>query len=139
LPVKVAQVEQQPKTLADLGAQIDEWLRSQNDFVNADQFAGILRTLLKLAQDNTERGDLKILNRSMQELRHAFSIFAPYRHLRKVSIFGSTRVQENDPYYDLARSVAQELAQAGLWSLPARVPTSCRPGTKAPEESGVSA
>jgi hypothetical protein len=70
-------LEQQTKTLADLGAQIDEWLRTQNDFVNADQFAGILRTLLKLAQDNTERGDLKILNRAMQELRHAFSIFAP--------------------------------------------------------------
>ncbi len=107
-------MEQQTKKLADLGAQIDEWLRTQNDFVNADQFAGILRTLLKLAQDNTERGDLKILNRAMQELRHAFSIFAPYRHLRKVSIFGSTRVQENDPYYDLARGVAQELAHAGF-------------------------
>ena len=107
-------VEQQNKNLADLGAQIDEWLRAQNDFVNADQFAGILRTLLKLAQDNTERGDLKILNRTLQELRRAFRIFAPYRHIRKVSIFGSTRVPEGDPYYDLARSVGQELANAGL-------------------------
>lgn len=102
------------KSLADLGAQIDEWLKAQNDFVNADQYAGILRTLLKLAQDNAERGDLKILNRSMQELRHAFRIFAPYRHIRKVSIFGSTRVKESDPYYDLARSVGQELAHAGF-------------------------
>ena len=114
LPAKVVQVEQQSKSLADLGAQIDEWLRTQNDFVNADQFAGILRTLLKLAQDNAERGDLKILNRAMQELRHAYRIFAPYRHIRKVSIFGSTRVQESDPYYDLARSVGQELARAGF-------------------------
>lgn len=102
------------KPLADLGAQIDEWLRSQNDFINADQFAGILQTLLQLAQDNAERGDLKILNRAMQELRHAFSIFAPYRHMRKVSIFGSTRVPETDPYYHLARSVGQQLAEAGL-------------------------
>lgn len=102
------------KPLADLGAKIDEWLRSQNDFVNADQFAGILQTLLKLAQDNAERGDLKILNRAMQELRHAFSIFAPYRHMRKVSIFGSTRVPQDDPYYHLARSVAQHLAGAGF-------------------------
>jgi len=105
-------LEQQNRTLADLGAQIDEWLRTQNDFVNADQFAGILRTLLKLAQDDTERGDLKILNRAMQELRHAFRVFAPYRHMRKVSIFGSTRVKESDPYYHLARNVARELAQA---------------------------
>ena len=112
-PAKAAQVEQQNRSLADLGAQIDEWLRAQNDFVNADQFAGILRTLLKLAQDDAERGDLKILNRAMQELRHAFRIFAPYRHLRKVSIFGSTRVRESDPYYHLARSVGASLAQAG--------------------------
>ena len=107
-------MEQQNKSLADLGSQIDEWLRAQNDFVNADQFAGILRTLLKLAQDNAERGDLKILNRTLQELRHAFRIFAPYRHIRKVSIFGSTRVSEKDPHYDLARSVGRELAQAGF-------------------------
>lgn len=107
-------VEQQNKTLADLGAQIDEWLRAQNDLVNADQYAGILRTLLKLAQDNAERGDLKILNRTLQELRHAFRIFAPYRHIRKVSIFGSTRVPENTPYYELARSVGQAMADAGF-------------------------
>lgn len=113
---KVTNLAQQKshKPLADLGAKIDEWLHSQNDFVNADQFAGILQTLLKLAQDNAERGDLKILNRAMQELRHAFSIFAPYRHMRKVSIFGSTRVPEDDPYYHLARSVAQQLAEAGF-------------------------
>lgn len=98
--------------MTDLGAQLDDWLRSHNDFVNADQFAGILRTLLKLAQDNAERGDLKILNRTLQELRRAFSIFAPYRHMRKVSIFGSTRVQESDPYYHLARTMAEELARA---------------------------
>jgi len=107
-------VEDQNKNLGDLGAQLDEWLRAQNDFVNADQFAGILRTLLKLAQDNAERGDLKILNRTLQELRRAFKIFAPYRHIRKVSIFGSTRVPKGDPYYDLARGVGCALAEAGI-------------------------
>ena len=106
--------EQQPKTLADIVAQIDAWLQAQNGAGNADQLAGIMRTVVKLSQDETDRGDLKILNRAMQELRHAFRIFAPYRHVRKVSIFGSTRVAESDPYYDLARSVARGLAQAGL-------------------------
>ena len=53
-------MQRQNKSLADLGSQIDDWLRAQKDYVNADQFAGILATLLKLAQDNAERGDLKI-------------------------------------------------------------------------------
>jgi uncharacterized protein (TIGR00730 family) len=106
-------VEEQTKTLADMVAQIDAWLLAQNRSGNEDQFAGILRTVVKLAEDNAGRGDLKILNRAMQELRHGYRVFAPYRHVRKVSIFGSTRVQEHDPYYDLAHSVAKNLAETG--------------------------
>ena len=106
----------QPETddLTDLKSQVEAWLRVQDGSGNQDQFAGILRTVLRLAADNVERGDLKILNRAMQELRHAFRIFAPYRGIRKVSIFGSTRVAEIDPYYHLARDLARGLAQAGL-------------------------
>lgn len=104
--------EQQTKPLADIVAQIDEWLQAQNGAGNADQLAGIMRTVVRLANDNARRGDVKILNRAMQELRHAFRIFAPYRQIRKVSIFGSTRVEESDPYYRLARSLAQGLAEA---------------------------
>ena len=107
-------MEQQKKSLADLISEIDECLRTQNGSGNEDQFAAILRTVVKLAEDNAGRGDLKILSRAMQELRHAFRIFAPYRQVRKVSIFGSTRVQESDPYYHLAKGVAQRLAQAGF-------------------------
>lgn len=107
-------VQQQPKKLIDIVTQIDEWLAAQDPSSNADQLAGILRTVVKLSQDKAGRGDLKILNRAMQELRHAFRIFAPYRRQRKVSIFGSTRVAESDPYYDLARNLAQGLTQAGF-------------------------
>jgi uncharacterized protein (TIGR00730 family) len=107
-------VEQQKKSLAELVSQIDEWLRTQNGSGNEDQFANMLRTVVKLAEDDAGRGDLKILSRAMQELRHAFRIFAPYRQVRKVSIFGSTRVQESDPYYPLAKGVAKRLADAGF-------------------------
>ena len=107
-------MQAQKKTLAELGAEIDEWLRAQNRSNNEDQFAGILRTVVKLAEGNAERGDLKILNRALQELRHAFRVFSPYRRVRKVSFYGSARVQESDPYYQLARSVGRGLAQAGL-------------------------
>jgi uncharacterized protein (TIGR00730 family) len=110
----VAQVEQPTKPLAEIVADIDAWLQAQKGSGNADQLAGIMRTVVRLANDNAGRGDLKILNRAMQELRHAFRIFAPYRQMRKVSIFGSTRVQESDPYYHLARNLAQGLAEAGF-------------------------
>jgi uncharacterized protein (TIGR00730 family) len=111
---ETTQTETPARSLADLTAEIDSWLRAQNGSDNQDQFAGILRTVLKLAQDNADRGDLKIVNRALQELRHAFRVFAPYRNARKVTIFGSTRVQEDDPYYHLARSVGRSLARAGF-------------------------
>ena len=107
-------MEQEKKNLAEIVSQIDEWLRTQNGSGKEDQFARILRTVVKLAGDNAGRGDLRILSRAMQELRHAFRIFAPYRKVRKVSIFGSTRVQESDPYYLLAKGVAKGIAEAGF-------------------------
>jgi uncharacterized protein (TIGR00730 family) len=100
--------------IPDLVADIEARLCTRDDNGNEDQFAGILRTVVQLAEDNATRGDLKIINRALQELRHAFKVFTPYRHMRKVSIFGSTRVQENTPYYDLARDTARSIAQAGF-------------------------
>ena len=104
----------QEQSLTELVAHIEAWLRARDGSGNDDQFAGILRTVVKLADDNAERGDLKIINRALQELRHAFRVFKPYRQIRKVSIFGSTRVQESDRYYDLARNTAKSLADAGF-------------------------
>ena len=53
---KRGQVEQQKKSLAEIVSQIDEWLRTQNGSGKEDQFARILRTVVKLAGDNAGRG-----------------------------------------------------------------------------------
>jgi hypothetical protein len=79
-----------------LEKEIRAWLKASPDPLNADLIGEMARTILKLAGDEANRGDLKILNRALKELRHAFRVFAPYRSVRKVSIFGSTRVAEND-------------------------------------------
>lgn len=103
---------EQPKaTLASIEAQLVTWLREQSGFANGTLIAEMMRTIVKLAGDETSRGDLKILNRSLKELRHAFKVFAPYRSVRKVSIFGSTHIRETDPYYHLAKQLAQRLVQ----------------------------
>ncbi|HYY24595.1 MAG TPA: TIGR00730 family Rossman fold protein [Candidatus Udaeobacter sp.] len=106
---------EQPKfTFAGIEAQIQEWLKSRPGLGNDVLLAEMLRTVVKLAGDETSRGDLKILNRALKELRYAFRLFAPYRSVRKVSIFGSTRVTEDDPYYILARDVGRRLAEEGF-------------------------
>ena len=106
---------EQPKvTLAGIEAQIVEWLEAQPGGANETFIAEMLRTVIRLTRDGTSRGDLKILNRALKELRYAFRIFAPYRSVRKVSIFGSTRITEDDPYYLLAKNLGRGLAEAGF-------------------------
>lgn len=98
-------------TLAALQAQIEEWLRSQSASGSEDLIAEMIGTVLKLAADKTSRGDLKILNRALKELRQAFKIFAPYNGVRKIAIFGSTRVPEDEPIYRMTRDLARSLAE----------------------------
>jgi len=65
----------------------------------------------KLAQDKTSRGDLKILSRTLRELRYAFKVFSPYRGYRKVTVFGSARTPEDDPTYQQAVDFGQAMAE----------------------------
>ncbi|HTN70968.1 MAG TPA: TIGR00730 family Rossman fold protein [Methylomirabilota bacterium] len=103
-------------SLASIEAQVVEWLQTQSGYDNDNErlIGEMLRTVLKLAQDGANRGDLKILNRALKELRQGFKVFAPYGSVRKVSIFGSTRIDENDPYYLSAKSLGRRLAEEGL-------------------------
>jgi uncharacterized protein (TIGR00730 family) len=68
---------------------------------------------LKCRRDELEVLDLKVLTRSMAEFRYAARVFKPYRDTRKVSIFGSARTPEDDPYYHFAVAFARQLAAAG--------------------------
>ena len=65
----------------------------------------------KLARDGASRGDLKILCRTMRELRYAFKIFAPYRYRRKVTVFGSARTPTDADCYQQAVEFGQEMAR----------------------------
>jgi uncharacterized protein (TIGR00730 family) len=66
---------------------------------------------LKCRRDELEVLDLKVLSRAMAEFRYAARVFKPYRDRRKVSIFGSARTPEDDPYYKMAVDFAKMLAE----------------------------
>ena len=65
----------------------------------------------KLAKDRTSRGDLKILSRTLRELRYAFKVFTPYRDHRKVTMFGSARTLPDQPVYRQAVEFSRKMAQ----------------------------
>ena len=67
----------------------------------------------KLAADGSSRGDLKVISRTIRELRYAFKVFAPFRKKRKVTVFGSARTPVSDPGYQEAVHLGRAFAQAG--------------------------
>jgi uncharacterized protein (TIGR00730 family) len=79
----------------------------------ADLIDKIKESADKLADDNTSRGDLKILSRTLRELRYAFKIFSPYRRDRKVTVFGSARTGPEDPAYRQAVDFGRAMAEQG--------------------------
>lgn len=75
--------------------------------------ATFVTEVLGLIADAPDALDLKIASAAITEMRDAFAMFAPYKGVPKVSIFGSARTRPDDPLYDQTRRVAHRLAQAG--------------------------
>ena len=76
-----------------------------------DLIATIKEYADKLENDGSARGDLKILSRTLRELRYAFKVFAPYRNRRKVTVFGSARTEPDAPSYGQAVEFGREMAE----------------------------
>lgn len=71
-------------------------------------------TVQRLEEDGASIGDLKIAAGALREMQEGFKLFAPYRNVRKVSTFGSARVQEGDPVFQLAEEFARRIADEGF-------------------------
>ena len=83
------------------------------EVADGDMVGEIISNALKLLRDETNRGDIKLINKSFKELRYALKVFAPYREIRKVSIFGSARTPETHVDYKQAAAFGKGMAEAG--------------------------
>jgi uncharacterized protein (TIGR00730 family) len=73
----------------------------------------IMVSAMRLVSDGTSKADLLLLNSALKELRHSFRVFAPYRHLRKVAVFGSARTEPEHPDAEQAASFAERIVAEG--------------------------
>lgn len=92
---------------------IREFLARYAPSAHEDLFLQMLVNICRLAADDADRGDLKILNAALRELRYAFKVFAPYTEVPKVTIFGSARTSEDHPQYQEAKKFAELIQQHG--------------------------
>jgi hypothetical protein len=99
--------------LADVQKSASRLIDELRDIDDGDMVGEIIENAMKLLRDQTNRGDIKLINKSFKELRYALKIFAPYRDVRKVSIFGSARTHEEHRDYQQAAEFARKMAAAG--------------------------
>ena len=90
-------------------------LQTEASLTRAEQLVReMVETCLKLLRDGTQVGDIKLLNAALRELRYAFKVFAPYRSVRKVSVFGSARTRPDAAAYRTAAEFAGRIAAEGF-------------------------
>ena len=69
----------------------------------------IIITALKMARDRMGTGDLKLMSRSLKEMRYAAKVFAPFRQFRKVCVFGSARTPPTHKQFQVAEEFARAM------------------------------
>jgi uncharacterized protein (TIGR00730 family) len=97
-------------------SEIETFLRSIHPTLGGEAqklAADLLEAATGLVSDHTDLLDLKITASAVAEMREAFRAFAPYRHIPKVTIFGSARTLADDPLYAQAADVARLFAAQG--------------------------
>ena len=57
--------------------------------------------------------DLKLINRTLREMRYTTRVFGPYRDRKKVTIFGSARTKPEDEMYQTCVRFGRLLADKG--------------------------
>jgi uncharacterized protein (TIGR00730 family) len=73
-----------------------------------------LLTIVRLADEEVDRLDWKILSAAVEDMERAFKVFYSYRHVRKIAVFGSARTPEDRAEYQMARQFAQHVTKQGF-------------------------
>lgn len=77
-------------------------------------FDEMLTTTLKMHEDGTPLVDLKLTSAALKEMRYGFKVFAPWRQVPKVTVFGSARTAADTPLALQAEAFGRRMT-AGGW------------------------
>ncbi|GMQ86482.1 MAG: TIGR00730 family Rossman fold protein [Acidimicrobiia bacterium] len=82
---------------------------------NEELVREMIVTSLKLLRDDAGRGDVKLMNAALKEMRYSFAIFQRYRDVPKVTMYGSARTPSDDPNYQAAAEFASRMVDQHRW------------------------
>jgi len=101
------------RTNGPVDEAIDRLLVDAGGVQEPDLVREMILAAIKAGQEDMNRADLKLMNSTLKEMRFTGKVFGPYRHLRKVTVFGSARTRPDEPIYRMARLLGRRLAEAG--------------------------
>jgi uncharacterized protein (TIGR00730 family) len=101
-------------SLESLRTEVNLLLDELPSMKNGALIQQALMTLVQMAEVEVDRLDWKILSSALQDMEQAFRMFYPYRHVRKISIFGSARIAPNTKVYEMALDFARCVTQQGF-------------------------
>ncbi|MEX1270972.1 MAG: TIGR00730 family Rossman fold protein [Acidimicrobiia bacterium] len=94
----------------ELDATIRDLVAQASENPNSDLITEMLTTVLKLHRDSAPRGDLKLVNTALKEMRYSMLVFR--RHDEpKVTMYGSARLGEGTADYLLAEKFAAKMVE----------------------------
>jgi uncharacterized protein (TIGR00730 family) len=94
----------------ELDQKLADLITDLGDIHDPDLVFELMVSAVRLARERVSRGDLKMANAALKEMRYGFTVFEPYRSARKAAIFGSARTTRDDPLYEQTVALARELA-----------------------------
>ena len=99
-----------------IDAQIDQLVAdviadSDGLTTNADLVREIIVSALKVVKDKSNRGDVRMMNTALKELRYSSLVFQPFNDNKKAAVYGSARTDPSDPNYLMAEEFGRRLAE----------------------------
>jgi len=97
----------------DILQLVGKWGKSEF----SGDFAEMVASLYRLSQQGPTSSDMVLFKRSLAELRYAQKVFAPYRNVKKICIFGSARTRPPSKIYSCATEFARLMTEAGYMTI----------------------
>lgn len=104
---------EKPPVDPEMRRRVEDLIAWKGGGANPDLVTDIIENALKLLTDVQARGDVRVIQTAVRELRYAFKLFAPHAHTRKVTIFGSARTAPSKLEYQQAVEFARRIADSG--------------------------
>ncbi len=99
-----------------ISALVSDVAASRPDYEHDEELIReMIVTALKLIRDDADRGDVKLMNAALKEMRYSFAIFQKYRDVPKVTMYGSARTPSEDPNYQAAAEFASRMVDQHRW------------------------